>query len=134
MANPSRKARRGGEHDDLAGATIRYKLELEGHMMLQRVVAAGVLFLASAVVSNAQSEATSSSPAPKVEASHARSVYKVGEPVEVTVTLENAGMESFYVRKELGGGFDDIGFEVYLLRNGEPYCRGSPVQLLHEET
>ena len=91
-------------------------------MMLQRVVAAGVLILASAVVSTAQSGAISSSLAPKVEASLARSVYKVGEPVEVTVTLENAGKESFYVPKDLGGGFDDIGFELYLLRNGEPYC------------
>ena len=90
--------------------------------MLQRVMAASVLVLASAIVSNAQSEATASSPAPKVGASLARSVYKVGEPVEVTVTLENAGKESFYVPKELGGGFDDVGFELYLLRNGEPYC------------
>jgi hypothetical protein len=91
-------------------------------MMLQRVMAASVLVLASAVVSNAQSEATPSSPSPKLVASIAKSVYKVGEAVEVTVTLENVGKESFYVPKELGGGYDDVGFELYLLRNGEPYC------------
>jgi hypothetical protein len=63
-----------------------------------------------------------SSPSPKLVASLARSVYKVGEAVEVTVTLENAGKESFYVPKELNSGYDDVGFQVYLLRNGEPYC------------
>lgn len=91
-------------------------------MMLQRVMAASVLVLASAIVSNAQREATPSSPSPKLAASLARSVYKVGEAVEVTITLENAGKESFYVPKELGGGYDDVGFDLYLLRNGQPYC------------
>jgi hypothetical protein len=87
--------------------------------MLRRVMAASVLVLASAIVSNAQSEATPSSPSPKLVASIAKSVYKVGEEVEVTVTLENVGKESFYIPKELA---DDLGFEVELLRNGEPYC------------
>jgi len=91
-------------------------------MMLQRVMVASVLVLATAVVSNAQSEATPSSPLPKLVASLARSTYKVGENVELTVTLENVGKEGFYVPKELGGGYDDVGFELYLLRNGEPYC------------
>ena len=36
--------------------------------------------------------------------------------------------------KELGGGYDDVAFELYLLRNGQPYlCGGSPVQLRHEQ-
>ena len=91
-------------------------------MMLQRVTAASVLILAAGLVSYAQDKDTESSPSPKLEASLARSVYKVGEPIEVTVTLENAGKESFYVPKELGGGFDDIGFELYVLRDGEPFC------------
>ncbi|MGA9814915.1 MAG: hypothetical protein WBQ64_19195 [Terriglobales bacterium] len=42
--------------------------------------------------------------------------------MEVTVTLENVGKESFYVPKEAGGGNGDVGFDVYILRNGEPYC------------
>jgi hypothetical protein len=38
------------------------------------------------------------------------------------------------VPKELGGGYDDVAFELYLLRNGQPYlCGGSPVQLRHEQ-
>jgi hypothetical protein len=91
--------------------------------MLKKAIAIGVLLVAAAaVVSNAQSKATASSPSPKLVASLARSVYKVGEAVEVTVTLENAGKESFYVPKELNSGYDDVGFQVYLLRNGEPYC------------
>ncbi len=90
--------------------------------MLQRVAAAGVLILAAALVSDAQDMGAQSPTSPKLEASLARSVYKVGEPVEITVTLENAGKESFYVPKELGGGFDDVGFELYVLRDGEPYC------------
>ena len=91
-------------------------------MMLQRVIAASVLVLASALASNAQTEAAPASPSPKLGASLARSVYKVGESVEVTVTLENVGKESFYVPKEAGGGNGDVGFDVYILRNGEPYC------------
>jgi hypothetical protein len=90
--------------------------------MLKKAIAIGVLIATSAVVSNAQSKATASSPSPKLVASLARSVYKVGEAVEVTVTLENAGKESFYVPKELNSGHDDVGFQVYLLRNAEPYC------------
>jgi len=90
--------------------------------MLKKAIAIGVLIATSAVVSNAQSKATASSPSPKLVASLARSVYKVGEAVEVKVTLENAGKESFYVPKELNRGFDDVGFQVYLLRNAEPYC------------
>jgi hypothetical protein len=65
--------------------------------MLKKAIALGVLVAASAVVSDAQSKATASSPSPKLVASLARSVYKVGEAVEVTVILENAGKESFYV-------------------------------------
>ena len=90
--------------------------------MLKKAIALGVLVAASAVVSDAQSKATASSPSPKLVASLARSVYKVGEAVEVTVTLENASKESFYVPKEINSGYDDVGFQVYLLRNGEPYC------------
>jgi hypothetical protein len=89
-------------------------------MMLHRAVAASVLVLASAVASNAQTEAAPASPSPKLGASLARPVYKVGESVEVTVTLENVGKESFYVPKEINS--NSVGFEVYLLRNGEPYC------------
>src|ERR1700737_3078297 len=91
-------------------------------MMLHRVMAASVLVLASALVSNAQNKATPSSPSPKLVASLARSVYKVGETVEVTVILENVRKESFYVPKALGGGYGDVGFDVYILRSGEPYC------------
>ena len=90
--------------------------------MVKKTIAIGVLVAVSAVASNAQSKATASSPSPKLVASLARSAYKVGEAVEVTVTLENAGKESFYVPKELNSGYDDVGFQVYLLRNGEPYC------------
>jgi hypothetical protein len=90
--------------------------------MLKKAIALGVLVAASAGVSDAQSKATASSPSPKLVASLARSVYKVGEAVEVTVTLENAGKESLYVPKEINRGYDDVGFQVYLLRNGEPYC------------
>ena len=42
--------------------------------------------------------------------------------MEVTVLWKNVGKESFYVPKEAGGGNGDVGFDVYILRNGEPYC------------
>lgn len=90
--------------------------------MLKKAIAVGVLTATSAVVSNAQSKATASSPSPELAASLVRSVYKVGEAVEVTVTLENAGKGSFYVPKDLNSGYDDVGFQVYLLRNAEPCC------------
>jgi hypothetical protein len=93
-----------------------------GRKMLKKAIAIGVLVAVAAVVSNAQIKATTDSPSPRLVASLARSVYKVGEAVEVTVTLENAGKESFYVPKELNNGYDGIGFQVYLLRNAEPYC------------
>ena len=90
-------------------------------MTLQKVIVIGILVVASAVVTRAQ-QGHNKPPSPRLVASLARSVYKAGEAVEVTVTLENVGKESFYVPKEINSGYDDVGFEVYLLRNGEPYC------------
>jgi hypothetical protein len=78
--------------------------------------------MTSAIVSYGQNKTILGSPSPKMVASLARSVYKVGEAVEVTVTLENEGKNSFYVPKELNGGYSNLGFGVYLLRNGQPYC------------
>ena len=86
------------------------------------IIGVTILILALAALSNAQIEATSHSPSPKLVANLARSVYKVGEAVEVTVSLENSGKESFYVPKGLGGGYDDLGFGLYLLRDGQPFC------------
>ncbi len=90
--------------------------------MLQWVVRAGVFVLATTVLSNAQGKTETGPPSPKVALSLTQSVYKAGEPVEATVTLENVGSNSLYVPKHLGGGYDDLGFRVYIVRNGEPYC------------
>jgi hypothetical protein len=58
---------------------------------------------------------------PRVVTEVPASVHRVGEPVEVTVTLENVGTESFYIPKEFSdGGLP--GFEIRLGRRGEPYC------------
>ena len=62
------------------------------------------------------------SPPPKLVLSLAKSVYRVGEEIEATVTLENAGTNGLYVPKYLGGGFSDLGFNVFIVRGGVPYC------------
>ena len=60
---------------------------------------------------------------PKVSASLFKTAYKVGEPIDVTATLENAGTESFYVPKQIGESSGSIpGFDIVLLHNGKPFC------------
>jgi hypothetical protein len=52
-----------------------------------------------------------------------RTIYKVGELIEATAILENAGTESLYVPKGLGQSSGGIpGFDVELGHNGQPFC------------
>ncbi len=78
-----------------------------------------LLIAGCAVLSQAQSKPPET-PTPKLVASLARSTYRVGEAVEVTASLENAGTQSFYIPKDFERG--DVGFDFYLIRDGHPWC------------
>lgn len=80
------------------------------------------LALAATLLLHAQTKAVPIMPSPRVVVVVPASIHKVGEPLEVTVTLENVGTKSFYLPKELSGGGGIPGFEIRLSRSGEPYC------------
>jgi hypothetical protein len=87
-------------------------------------VAALALALAPITVCHAQTQATPATTLARVVVSLPRTTYRVGETIEATATIENAGRESFYVPNRLGystGGLP--GFEIEIRHNGEPFCQ-----------
>lgn len=86
-----------------------------------------IFALAPVLLSNAQTQARqSAAPRPKVAVSLPRTSYRIGEVIEATATLENAGPGSFYVPNwwsESAGGIP--GFDVELRHGGQPFCHVS---------
>lgn len=90
--------------------------------MLSRALGTSIFVLVTTILPIAQNSSKMSLPAPKLVLSLAKTVYGVDEEIEAIVTLENVGTNGFYVPKYLGGGYDDLGFSVYIVSSGEPYC------------
>ena len=87
-------------------------------------VAALALAVAPVAVCHAQTKATAASALARVVVSLPRTTYRVGETIEATATLENAGKESFYVPNRLEYSTRSLpGFEIEIRHNGEPFCQ-----------
>ena len=87
-------------------------------------VAALALALAQVAGCHAQTKASPATPLARVVVSLPRTTYKVGETIEATATLENAGKENFYVPNRWGystGGLP--GFEIEIQDHGGPFCQ-----------